>query len=82
MKLDAETLTIVGALHKVILTKDGKRVITCSEDFTARLWEVQTGTCVQTFTGHTSWVVDAALTSDSSLLATASHDGCARYTIC
>ena len=33
-------LLFAGALHKVALTKDGKKVITCSADFTARVFEV------------------------------------------
>ena len=67
-----------GALHKVALTRDGSRAITCSSDFTARAWEVFSGNCVHVFAGHTGWVVDAVLTLDSSLLVTASHDSTAR----
>lgn len=42
------------------------------------LLQVFSGNCIQIFQGHTSGVVDAALTADSSILVTASHDGTAR----
>ena len=40
----------------------------------ARLWEVETGTLLQTFTIHTNDVMDVAYSHDGRWVATASAD--------
>ena len=67
-----------GVVWSVALTPDGRRAVTTSEDFTARVWDVVGGTCVHVLQGHSGWVVDVVLTTDASRAITASHDGTAR----
>ncbi|KAL3139891.1 hypothetical protein ABBQ38_004185 [Trebouxia sp. C0009 RCD-2024] len=69
---------IAGAVWSVALTPDGRRVLTASEDFTARVWDVVSGNCAHVLDGHTGWVVHVCTTQDGLRCATASHDGTAR----
>lgn len=70
---------IAGAVWSVALTPDGRRVLTASEDFTARVWDVVSGNCAHVLDGHTGWVVHVCTTQDGLRCATASHDGTARW---
>ncbi|KAA6423724.1 MAG: hypothetical protein FRX49_06295 [Trebouxia sp. A1-2] len=69
---------VAGAVWSVALTPDGRRVVTGSEDFTARVWDVVSGNCAHVLDGHTGWVVQVCTTADGLRCATASHDGTAR----
>ncbi|MCX6030811.1 MAG: hypothetical protein NT169_16135, partial [Chloroflexi bacterium] len=57
---------------------DGRRVVTASEDQTARLWDVATGQEVRQLSGHTAVVTSAAFSPDELLVVTASADRTAR----
>ena len=69
---------MAGAIWSVALTPDGSSVLTASEDFTARVWDVVSGNCAHVLDGHTGWVVHICITADGSRCATASHDTTAR----
>src|SRR5262245_9138194 len=43
-------------------------------DFTARLWDLQTGCEVRRFTGHAGWVTGVAFAPDGRRCVTASYD--------
>ena len=73
---------VAGAVWSVALTPDGRRVVTGSEDFTARVWDVVSGNCAHVLDGHTGWVVHVCTTADGLRCATASHDGTARSACC
>jgi WD40 repeat protein len=57
---------------------DGTRVVTASDDNTARLWDANTGATLATLLGHTNEVNSAAFSSDGTRVVTASRDGTAR----
>ena len=67
-----------GVVWAVALTPDGRQALTASEDFTARVWDVMSGTCERVLEGHTGWVVGVAISPDGTHAVTASHDGTAR----
>ena len=67
-----------GVVWAVALTPDGRQALTASEDFTARVWDIMSGTCERVLEGHTGWVVGVAISPDGSHAVTASHDGTAR----
>lgn len=67
-----------GVVWAVALTPDGRQALTASEDFTARVWDIMSGTCERVLEGHTGWVVGMAISPDGSHAVTASHDGTAR----
>ncbi|MEL6880251.1 MAG: NB-ARC domain-containing protein [Cyanobacteria bacterium J06607_10] len=49
-------------------------LVSSSFDKTVRLWDVQTGTCLRVFTGHTQWIWGLALSPDSDLIASCGDD--------
>lgn len=45
-----------------------------SEDRTIKLWDMETGSCLQTLTGHSEWVKSVAFSPDGQMLASGSFD--------
>jgi hypothetical protein len=54
--------------------KDGKLVLTASDDGTAKLWDSKTGKLVRTLTGHTDRVRHAAFSPNGQQAVTSSSD--------
>ena len=61
-----------------VFSPDGRRVLTASEDRTARLWEADSGKLLTTFQGHTDMVKSAVFSPDGRRVLTASWDKTAR----
>lgn len=57
---------------------DSQRLVTASQDGTARIWEAETGTPLLSLTGHAGSVNDATFGPDGSSVLTAGEDGTAR----
>jgi WD40 repeat protein len=53
---------------------DGKRVLTGSDDGTARLWDVESGIEVMSFKGHTGAVLSAHFSDNGKSIVSASSD--------
>jgi len=49
-----------GAVSRVAFSPDGRRLVTGSEDHTAKVWDVQTGKELVTLTGHTQAITSVA----------------------
>lgn len=60
--------------NSAIFSADGQYLVTTAYAHKALLWRVADGALLQQFEGHTSAVLDIALSPDGSLLATASDD--------
>lgn len=54
----------------VAVSADGTRIVSGSNDWTARLWDAQSGAFLRSFEGHTAAVSAVAITSDGGLVAT------------
>merc|ERR1712032_1656928 len=61
-------------VRSAAFSADAAHVLTCSSDWTARLWSVGLCICRHTFSGHEFWVNSAMLSVDATLLLTASRD--------
>ena len=55
-----------GWVEATAVTTDGRWALTGSADKTAKLWDLATGQCRQTFSGHTGSVSAVAVTPTAS----------------
>ena len=67
-----------GSVSAVAFSPDGKRVLTGSDDNTARLWDAATGNPVATLAGHKARVSAVAFSPDGKRVLTGSSDNTAR----
>jgi WD40 repeat protein/tRNA A-37 threonylcarbamoyl transferase component Bud32 len=66
------------ALRDLRLSPDGKRVLTCSDDQTARIWDLERNVELRALRGHTGGVAMAQWALGGARVATGSFDGTAR----
>jgi len=67
-----------GPVSAFAFSPDGTRVLTGSDDHTARLWDAATGKTLATLAGHTSHVSAVAFSPDGTRVLTGSWDKTAR----
>jgi WD40 repeat protein/tRNA A-37 threonylcarbamoyl transferase component Bud32 len=78
---DALVLAITGHTDWVTsaaFSPDGRRIVSSSNDKTARLWDAATGHAILQLIGHTDKVYSAAFSPDGQRIVTASLDKTAR----
>ncbi len=66
----------VGAVTGVAV--HDKHAVSCGEDGTVRVWDLQGRRQVQSFRGHTGWVYATAISADGEVVASAGDDGVIR----
>jgi WD40 repeat protein len=79
---DLETGTQVGeewedkdrGVQTIALSPDGKKVASGSLDGTVKLWNIDTGRVIKTWTGHTSWVGSVSWSPDGGRVVSGSFD--------
>ena len=54
---------------------NGNLLVSGSTDKTARIWDVETGQCLQVLTGHTAPVYPTVFSNDGLIFATRGEDG-------
>ncbi len=62
------------SVRTAAFSPDGKRIVTASEDKTARVWDAETGREIASLNGHQSSVRTAAFSPDGKRIVTASED--------
>jgi hypothetical protein len=67
-----------GRVHSAAFSPDGSRIVTASEDSTARIWDAATAKEIAVLRGHNGPVHSATFSPDGSRLVTASEDKTAR----
>jgi WD40 repeat protein len=74
LRLDGHT----GAIERLRLTPDGRRIVSIGQDGVARVWDPVTGARVARFTGATTGLLAIAFDPNAKRVAVASNDGTAR----
>jgi WD40 repeat protein len=64
--------------NSVAFSPDGGRLVSGSDDYTIRLWDVQTGALLQIMAGHSDRVISVTYSSDGMHIASGSDDGTVR----
>ncbi len=72
------TLNHASGVESAMFSPDGERVLTASDDHTARLWSSKDGRLLATLIGHTDSIVYAEFSPDGERIVTASFDHTAR----
>ncbi|KAG2131540.1 WD40-repeat-containing domain protein [Suillus cothurnatus] len=64
-----------GEVKAVAFFKDSRRIVTCSDDTTLRIWDVRKGALVGgPFEGHRDWVRSSAISPDDRRIASGGRD--------
>jgi serine/threonine protein kinase len=75
------TLNVNGHTHAVnaaVFNPDGSRIVTGSDDYTAKVWDAETGREVFTLKGHKQWVHAASFSMDGTRILTGARDAMAK----
>jgi WD40 repeat protein len=59
----------------VLVTPDGRRIVSTSNDRTAKVWDASSGSELFTLKGHNAFVCSVSIASDSHRVATGAMDG-------
>ena len=57
-------------INAVVISPDGKTVMSASSDKTIRLWSIETGECIKVFKEHDRKVIGLSMSSDGQLVLT------------
>ena len=78
-KTRAEVLTLKGHTAQRVMSAsfspDGSRIVTGSQDKTAKVWDAKTGAEVLTLKGHTGGSVSASFSPDGRVVTAAASPG-------
>jgi COMPASS component SWD3 len=76
----AEVLTLsghTGSVRNISISPDGKRIASCSDDKSAKIWDSETGQELLTLKGHTERVISVNFSPDGKRVVTGSADNTA-----
>lgn len=71
-------LQTMPVIHTCFCCLQGTRILTASNDQTCRLWDAESGDCLQVLTGHTDEVFSCAFNYEGSSIITGSKDNTCR----
>jgi WD40 repeat protein len=74
---DTSIQTLVGHSHgvsSVVISSDGKRIISGCRDKTIKIWDAESGQELRTLKGHKNWVTSVAISPDGQRIISGSWD--------
>lgn len=63
-----------GHSDDVVFSPDGKRIASCGEDMTVRIWSTDSGEMLRTLVGHEGAVMGVDMSPDGKVIASCSED--------
>ena len=66
----------------VVLIDQGSKILTASSDKSARLWDADSGDCLQILEGHTDEIFSCAFNYEGDTIITGSKDNTCRIWKC
>jgi nephrocystin-3 len=67
-----------GSINSISLSRDGRFIVSGSDDKTVRVWDSDSGKCLKVLNGHVKAVKTTALSVNNSLAISGSDDGTLR----
>jgi len=66
-------------IYGVAITPDGQNMVSCSEDQTIKIWNLETGELEKTLIGHLRKVLSIAITCNGEKIVSCSYDGSIKF---
>ena len=63
-----------GEVNTVAVSRDGKRIVSGSDDKTVKLWNLNEGKEIRSFKGHSDWVYAVAISPNGEIVVSGSKD--------
>ncbi len=61
-------------VNSVAITPDGSTLASASSDQTIKIWDINSGKCLNTLQGHTRWINSVNFNANGEILASGSAD--------
>lgn len=69
----------VAAVRSVVFNRDGKKLVSGSEDKTVKIWNLSNGQEARTLTGHSDVIYSVAISPDGETLVSGSKDNTIKF---
>ena len=64
-----------SSISSVAISPDGKTIVSGSWDKTIKIWDMQSGECLNTLEGHSSYVESVVISPDGKTIVSGDHNG-------